>query len=339
MVFFAKKHPPLPSLLSYEAPPDTLASGYGISPTASLTVQHSPKWIELHYRVPANIQKFYHPQPGVLHSSVYRVAYLPHTKEGQRLLVRYQYAFFHGHAFSVGYSRALKQDNQVTWSSRMPHKTATKGGGPFGYPDGIYVEQAHQALDRLNVPRDIQTCHQWCLQQYQHQQQQGRSKSVVQVPINDPRFALRQETIHYTAPVLWQDCSQFSKHFELVDDVELLSIQSSNSHHKNSPSTVPRSVIASAPLAVDLATISPIAPPTLDRPIAHYDDGPAPSGGTASLRPASILTPEDLCKWERRLSKITRRTHQSVQTHLPSTMHFAISTTGSPCVSKMCPYE
>ncbi|KAG7336902.1 hypothetical protein IV203_030463 [Nitzschia inconspicua] len=261
--------------------------------------KENKKWIELHYRVPSDDQKIYHPHPGVKHSELYRVAYLPGGRDGQILLARFQYAFLHGHAFSVGYSQALQLDDQVTWSSWMPHKTAISGGGPFGYPDDKYLEYAHKAMDHLNVPRDIKKCQQWCLQQQDRQKSSTSTTSPC-----DLCLPLRQETIHFVAPRQWNETSQFSEFFEIVETSEVC----------NGQISTPLAVVASAPLVPDLASIRPIPPPSTaavipDRPPSQKLLSEASSlQSRALLRPANIITVADLCDEVKTRNGITEDT-------------------------------
>lgn len=171
---------------TYQAPTLLLPAGFGICPSGTLTTtidRSDSAWIELHYEIPSGTQKSYHPHPGVQHGSVRRVAYLPNTPEGVHLVLpRFQYAFLHGHSFLVGYSCTFKKDHQVTWSPHFPHKTNRTSGGPFGYPDPLYLKTANDALDRLLVPRDAHSCQQWM-----KQQQQQHSLGVhVMLPIPAP---------------------------------------------------------------------------------------------------------------------------------------------------------
>jgi deltex len=102
------------------------------------------------YHIYADMQKKYHPHPGVRHGGAKRTAYLPETVDGHRLLKRLAYAFMHGLTFTVGVSLKTKQDNAVTWAS-IPHKTSLNGG-QFGFPDPHYMDMCNNALDELEVP-------------------------------------------------------------------------------------------------------------------------------------------------------------------------------------------
>ena len=107
----------------------------------------------------------YHPHPNAWHSNIRRVAYLPDTVEGRKILLRFQYAFLNGLCFSVGQSLTSGRNNQVTWSRMLPHKSGTTNGPHnFSFPDPTYIPMVSLALDRLCVPKDPQVCRDWIQQ-------------------------------------------------------------------------------------------------------------------------------------------------------------------------------
>jgi len=121
-------------------------------------------YLKIIYRIPAAMQRLYHPHPGKRHNGARRFAYLPDTVEGRDLLLRFQYAFLHGHCFDVGYSLGTGLDDQVTWSLVLPHKTGVTGGPRhFRFPDPMYLPRASLALDQLGVPKDPQVCRDWII--------------------------------------------------------------------------------------------------------------------------------------------------------------------------------
>ena len=290
----------IPAVLSYEAP-STLPHGYGSCPSGTMTTRYNNGFIEMYYDIPSAIQNSYHPHPGLLHSNVDRVAYIPYSGEGQNLLVRCQYAFLLGHSFAVGRSMTTGLDDQITWSPYVPHKTSTRSGPPFGLPDPNYIAVANQAMDNLGVPRDILKCRQLILCRIQQQQQpHGMS--------GPDQFVVRQETIHYTAPPQWNANDQFSNFLESVPmpqyQVQIMQQQQQQQQHQPQPSftaTAPsgdllggKGSISSANLpAKNQDWISPLASST---PTALHGNTPNPfsSFNNQQLQPASIVTAQDL---------------------------------------------
>jgi deltex-like protein len=136
------------------------ATALPTSPSGTMTIKESGKQfpgyapsvkiLELRYDFATGIQLDYHPNPGVLYSSTERIAFLPSTPEGLRLLTRLKYAFIRGLSFSIGTSLTTGTPNSITWST-IPHKTSVSGGH-FGFPDPHYFMNCHQALTALGVP-------------------------------------------------------------------------------------------------------------------------------------------------------------------------------------------
>ena len=106
--------------------------------------------IKIEYDIPSGIQSLKHANPGDKFKGAYRLAFLPDTREGRRLLTRLVYAFSHGLTFTVGTSLTSGHFNVVTWSS-IHHKTSLTGG-VHGYPDPNYFQNATTELDSLGVP-------------------------------------------------------------------------------------------------------------------------------------------------------------------------------------------
>jgi Deltex C-terminal domain/Ring finger domain len=124
--------------MQIEVRPDLICSGY---PAGTLVIT---------YRIYEGRQKDYHENPGEVHGSARRVAYVPECQEGRNLLQRLQFAFTHGLTFTVGTSLTSSMPNSVTWSS-IHHKTSLSEGA-HGYPDPGYFINANEDLDALNVP-------------------------------------------------------------------------------------------------------------------------------------------------------------------------------------------
>jgi deltex-like protein len=108
------------------------------------------KAISITYRIPSSTQLAYHETPGTCYEGTTRVAYLPDSADGRRLLTRLKYAWTHGLTFRVGTSLTTGQHNVVTWTS-IHHKTSL-AGGPYGFPDIGYFSNSNEELDSLGVP-------------------------------------------------------------------------------------------------------------------------------------------------------------------------------------------
>ena len=111
-------------------------SARGKSPSGTMTIELTDedcpgfgtgvKAIRITYKIPGGIQKDFHENPNQSFDGTTRVAYLPHTTEGRKLLKRFKYAWRHGLTFRVGRSRTTGLSNQVTWTS-IHHKTSLCG--------------------------------------------------------------------------------------------------------------------------------------------------------------------------------------------------------------------
>jgi deltex-like protein len=137
----------------------------GKSPSGTMTIQLLPEscpgfrndtgnqpatTLCITYEIPRGIQHVYHDHPSVAYSGTSRVAYLPNTRDGRRLLLRLKYAWTHGLTFCVGTSLTSGQAHVVTWTS-IHHKTSLTGG-PHGFPTVGYLEHCNESLDALFVP-------------------------------------------------------------------------------------------------------------------------------------------------------------------------------------------
>ena len=151
--------------------------------------------IELVYKIPDGpAQSAFHPHPGQPYTGAHRMAFLPDNAEGRRLLTRYQVAWLRGHSLEIGYSVALKRDNQVKWRDSLPHKTslvASKTNPDFSFPDPKFLDKAEQALNALGVPN----CND-CLALLPHSamyQKPGEEEEEVQMASEDEEEAKEEE--------------------------------------------------------------------------------------------------------------------------------------------------
>jgi deltex-like protein len=149
------KHDLVRQTIYFQASP-----AYGSCPTGGMTCEThivdrraGTKIIQIVYEIPDGTQQSYHPQPGRRYPGTTRIACLPETEQGRKLLKRFQWAFQKGVALSIGTSLTTGQTGVVVWSQHLPHKTNWRGGGPYGFPDANYVATANDALDKLNIPR------------------------------------------------------------------------------------------------------------------------------------------------------------------------------------------
>ena len=103
----------------------------------------STRTIQISYHIPSGIQSARHPQPGKAFHGATRLAYLPDTIEGRRVLELLQRAFDNKLVFTVGQSRTTGLDSVVTWND-IHHKTHVDGG-PQKYTKymSILIAQLH----------------------------------------------------------------------------------------------------------------------------------------------------------------------------------------------------
>ena len=129
----------------------------GTMPSGSMTITQVSSnctgffWDEttvIHYVIPSDIQKKYHPKPGLpFHSDGYFTAYIPASPEGKKLVIRLKFAFSRGLTFSV----LAGTNNLVVWN--INHKSSQTAPS---YPDASYISRCNVELDRLHVPTAIQ---------------------------------------------------------------------------------------------------------------------------------------------------------------------------------------
>ncbi|XP_046842330.1 uncharacterized protein LOC124436442 isoform X2 [Xenia sp. Carnegie-2017] len=98
------------------------------------------------YIIPDGTQSSNHPNPGKRFSGTKRRAYLPASKEGDKVLRMLKKAFDMKLVFTIGRSNTTGQDDCVTWND-IHHKTSIKGGPTsFGYPDPTYLNRVTDEL-------------------------------------------------------------------------------------------------------------------------------------------------------------------------------------------------
>ncbi|KAL0193062.1 hypothetical protein M9458_011358, partial [Cirrhinus mrigala] len=68
-----------------------------------------------------------HPNPGKPYQGASRIAYLPDTQEGNKVLKLLERAFKQRLTFTIGRSSTTGQNNVVTWND-IHHKTSRDGG-------------------------------------------------------------------------------------------------------------------------------------------------------------------------------------------------------------------
>jgi len=133
----------------------------GRSPSGTMSIETIPQacpgfaprsTIRISYDIPSGVQQAYHENPGYRYGGTKRVAYLPNTQEGLKLLSRLKYAWTHGLIFAIGTSLTTGLSNSVVWSS-IHHKTSLHGGA-HGWPDANYILNCNESLDALGVPAD-----------------------------------------------------------------------------------------------------------------------------------------------------------------------------------------
>ena len=69
-----------------------------------------------------------HPQPGQTYEKVTRIAYLPASNEGNKVLRLLRVAFLRRLTFTIGDSLTTGKKGVITWND-IHHKTSLKEGG------------------------------------------------------------------------------------------------------------------------------------------------------------------------------------------------------------------
>ncbi|XP_063065448.1 probable E3 ubiquitin-protein ligase DTX3 isoform X2 [Engraulis encrasicolus] len=106
------------------------------------------------YSFPPGLQAEEHPNPGVRYPGTDRVAYLPDSPEGNRVLGLLRRAFEQRLIFTVGTSMTTGMHNVITWND-IHHKTSIWGGPRcFGYPDPTYLVRVTEELREKGITAD-----------------------------------------------------------------------------------------------------------------------------------------------------------------------------------------
>ncbi|KAJ8285371.1 hypothetical protein GJAV_G00026060 [Gymnothorax javanicus] len=107
--------------------------------------------IVIRYEIPDGIQGEEHPNPGQRYEGTSRVAFLPDSLEGRKVLKLLQRAFDQRLIFTVGQSSTTGRSNVVTWND-IHHKTRREGGPTnFGYPDPNYLDRVQEELKAKGI--------------------------------------------------------------------------------------------------------------------------------------------------------------------------------------------
>ncbi|KAK2845503.1 hypothetical protein Q7C36_010357 [Tachysurus vachellii] len=102
--------------------------------------------ITIHYVIPDGLQGNEHPNPGQPYHGAVRLAYLPDSPEGKKVLQLLKRAFEQRLIFTVGRSSTTGKSNVVTWND-IHHKTSCTGGPTaYGYPDPDYLKRVQEEL-------------------------------------------------------------------------------------------------------------------------------------------------------------------------------------------------
>ncbi|XP_077456821.1 putative E3 ubiquitin-protein ligase DTX3 isoform X1 [Stigmatopora argus] len=106
------------------------------------------------YSFPAGLQVPEHPNPGVRYPGTDRLAYLPDSPDGNRVLGLLRRAFEQRLTFTVGTSMTTGLQNVITWND-IHHKTSIWGGPRcFGYPDPTYLVRVTDELREKGITAD-----------------------------------------------------------------------------------------------------------------------------------------------------------------------------------------
>uniref|UniRef100_A0AAY5EQ05 E3 ubiquitin-protein ligase n=1 Tax=Electrophorus electricus TaxID=8005 RepID=A0AAY5EQ05_ELEEL len=106
------------------------------------------------YSFPPGFQSVKHPNPGVRYPGTDRVAYLPDSPDGNRVLHLLRRAFEQRLIFTIGTSMTTGMQNVITWND-IHHKTSIWGGPRcFGYPDPTYLVRVTEELREKGITAD-----------------------------------------------------------------------------------------------------------------------------------------------------------------------------------------
>ncbi len=87
-------------------------------------------WV-INWHFPSGVQEQSHPNPGVAYANDNRMALIPDSTQGRRLLKALQKAFRRRLMFTVGQSQTTGRDNVIVWNG-IHMKTGFNG--PYGFP-------------------------------------------------------------------------------------------------------------------------------------------------------------------------------------------------------------
>lgn len=103
------------------------------------------------YEIPPGIQGKDHPHPGSPYFGDRRIAFVPATEEGKKVVELLKVAFQRRLIFSIGTSATTGREDVVVWSS-IHHKTQPTGGPDVhGYPDPTYLTRVQEELAAVGV--------------------------------------------------------------------------------------------------------------------------------------------------------------------------------------------
>ncbi|XP_076132379.1 putative E3 ubiquitin-protein ligase DTX3 isoform X1 [Alosa pseudoharengus] len=106
------------------------------------------------YSFSPGLQAEEHPNPGIRYPGTDRVAYLPDSPEGNRVLGLLRRAFEQRLIFTIGTSMTTGMHNVITWND-IHHKTSIWGGPRcFGYPDPTYLVRVTEELREKGITAD-----------------------------------------------------------------------------------------------------------------------------------------------------------------------------------------
>ncbi|XP_051954618.1 E3 ubiquitin-protein ligase DTX3L-like [Xyrauchen texanus] len=107
--------------------------------------------IVINYYLPSGLQGAEHPNPGKTYQGASRIAYLPDSTEGRKVLKLLERAFNQRLTFTIGCSSTTGMNNVVTWND-IHHKTSRSGGPThYGYPDPDYLKRVQEELKAKGI--------------------------------------------------------------------------------------------------------------------------------------------------------------------------------------------
>ncbi|EKX47362.1 hypothetical protein GUITHDRAFT_106808 [Guillardia theta CCMP2712] len=135
----------------------------GSMPTGKMIVSHIPNACDgfhgtgsymIKYDFHGGVQVQGMPTPGKSYPGTSRIAYLPDTPEGKKVLGLLKKSFSRGLTFTIGRSVTRGVDNLIVWNG-IHHKTSMTGGvANFGYPDAEYLNRVQKELADKGITPD-----------------------------------------------------------------------------------------------------------------------------------------------------------------------------------------